>query len=57
MYWRGGRSIQRSISNVVAGAPWRMAAVKLHAASVLELPGDTLGASGTTIGDELEIVG
>jgi hypothetical protein len=37
--------------------PWRMAAVKLQAASVLELPGDTLGASGTTIGDELEIVG
>ena len=37
--------------------PWRMAAVKLQAASVLELRGDTLGASGTTIGDELEIVG
>ena len=37
--------------------PWRMAAVKLEAASVLELPGDTLAASGTKIGDELEIVG
>ena len=37
--------------------PWRVAAVKMEAASVLELPGDTLGASGTTIGDELEIVG
>ena len=37
--------------------PWRMAAVKLEAASVLELPGDTLGPSGTSIGDELEIVG
>ena len=37
--------------------PWRVAAVKLQATSVLELPGDTLGASGTTIGDELEIVG
>lgn len=37
--------------------PWRMAAVKLEAASVLELPGDTLGPSGTRIGDELEIVG
>ena len=37
--------------------PWRMAAVKLEAASVLELPGDTLGPSGTRIGDELEMVG
>ena len=37
--------------------PWRMAAVKLQATSVLELPGDTLGPSGTRIGDEVEIVG
>ncbi len=37
--------------------PWRMAAVKLQAASILELPGDTLGPSGTKIGDELEMVG
>jgi uncharacterized protein len=37
--------------------PWRMAAIKLKAVSVLELPSDTLGPSGTTMGDELEIVG
>ncbi len=37
--------------------PWRVAAVKLQAVSILELPGDTLEHSGTEIGDELEIVG
>jgi uncharacterized protein len=37
--------------------PWRVAPVKMQAASVLELPGDTLGPTGTMIGDEVEIVG
>src|SRR6266516_1578227 len=37
--------------------PWRVAAVKLQAVSILELPGDTLEHSGTENGDELEIVG
>jgi len=36
--------------------PWRVAPVRLQAASVLELPQDTLGPSGTMVGDELEIV-
>jgi uncharacterized membrane protein (UPF0127 family) len=35
--------------------PWRVARVSLHTASVLELPGNTLESSGTTIGDEIEI--
>ncbi len=35
--------------------PWRMAPVKMKTSSVLELPGDTLKATGTTIGDEIEI--
>jgi uncharacterized membrane protein (UPF0127 family) len=36
--------------------PWRVAPVKMIAASVLELPGNTLGPSGTMIGDDVEIV-
>jgi uncharacterized membrane protein (UPF0127 family) len=36
-------------------SPWRFAPVRLQAASVLELPEHTLRATGTTIGDELEI--
>lgn len=35
--------------------PWRIAPVRRKAASVLELPSDTLTATGTAIGDELEI--
>lgn len=35
--------------------PWRMARVRMSAASVLELPPNTLADSGTSIGDELEI--
>ena len=49
---------QRRVVHLEPGLrPWRMAAVKLQATSVLELPGDTLGPSGTRIGDEVEIVG
>jgi uncharacterized membrane protein (UPF0127 family) len=35
--------------------PWRFAPVRLKAASVLELPEDTIRSTGTTIGDQLEI--
>lgn len=35
--------------------PWRLAPVSMRTASVLELPGNTLESSGTSIGDELEI--
>jgi uncharacterized membrane protein (UPF0127 family) len=35
--------------------PWRVARVSMHTASVLELPGNTLKSSGTSIGDEIEI--
>ncbi len=36
-------------------SPWRMAPVRLRAASVLELPQNTLAETATAIGDELEI--
>jgi uncharacterized membrane protein (UPF0127 family) len=35
--------------------PWRVAPVRLQAASVLELPEKTLEATGTLLGDEIEI--
>lgn len=35
--------------------PWRFAPIRMQAASVLELPGNTLQATGTSIGDEIEI--
>lgn len=35
--------------------PWRFAPVRFQAASVLELPEDTVRSTGTTIGDQLEI--
>jgi uncharacterized protein len=35
--------------------PWRLGRIKMHAASVIELPGKTLKASGTAVGDEIEI--
>jgi len=35
--------------------PWRVARISLRAASVLELPAETLKSSGTSIGDEIEI--
>jgi uncharacterized membrane protein (UPF0127 family) len=36
--------------------PWRIAAVRQQAASVLELPGGSLGPTGTKVGDEIEMV-
>jgi len=35
--------------------PWRVAKVSLRAASVLELPGDTLRSHRTAVGDEIDI--
>lgn len=35
--------------------PWRIAKVSLRAASVLELPGDTLRSHQTAVGDEIDI--
>jgi len=35
--------------------PWRVAPVRMRAASVLELPGQTLTSTRTAIGDEIEI--
>ena len=36
-------------------APWRFAPMRFQAASVLELPENTVRSTGTTIGDRLEI--
>jgi len=36
--------------------PWRVARVCRKAASVLELPGETLNSTGTALGDRIEIV-
>jgi uncharacterized protein len=35
--------------------PWRLGRIKMRAASVIELPGETLRASGTAVGDQIEI--
>jgi uncharacterized protein len=35
--------------------PWRFARVHLQAASVLELPSQALAATGTVVGDKIEI--
>jgi uncharacterized membrane protein (UPF0127 family) len=35
--------------------PWRLAAVSMRTASVLELPHNTLVSTGTTVGDLIEI--
>ncbi len=35
--------------------PWRVAPVRMRAASVLELPRQTLHSTGTAVGDEIEI--
>jgi len=36
--------------------PWRVAAVRANAASVLELPTGTIRESGTELGDQIDIV-
>jgi uncharacterized membrane protein (UPF0127 family) len=35
--------------------PWRLAPLRMRAASVLELPRQALHATGTVVGDEIEI--
>jgi uncharacterized protein len=35
--------------------PWRLAAVRVHAASVLELPAGTIRDSRTALGDQVDI--
>lgn len=35
--------------------PWRFAPVRLQAASVLELPSEKVGETGTAMGDKIEI--
>jgi uncharacterized membrane protein (UPF0127 family) len=35
--------------------PWRVAPVRIRATSVLELPGNTIQSTGTSLGDEIEI--
>ena len=35
--------------------PWRLAAVRVHAASVLELPTGTIRESLTALGDQVDI--
>jgi uncharacterized membrane protein (UPF0127 family) len=35
--------------------PWRVAPVQMRTSSVLELPGDSLRATETQVGDEIEI--
>ncbi|MGA9643956.1 MAG: DUF192 domain-containing protein [Terriglobales bacterium] len=35
--------------------PWRVAAVRIHAASVLELPVGTIRETATAIGDQIDI--
>jgi uncharacterized membrane protein (UPF0127 family) len=35
--------------------PWRIAPVRLQAASVLELPQNTVTSTGTAVGDRIEI--
>ena len=36
--------------------PWRVAPVRMQAASVIELPRNMLHSTGTSLGDEIEIV-
>jgi uncharacterized membrane protein (UPF0127 family) len=36
--------------------PWRVAPVRMQAASVIELPRNILHSTGTLVGDEIEIV-
>jgi uncharacterized membrane protein (UPF0127 family) len=36
--------------------PWRVAAIRVHAASVLELPTGTIQESQTALGDQVDII-
>lgn len=52
VYLSPGRTIVHLERNL---QPWRFAPIRMQASSVLELPGNTLDATGTNLGDELEI--
>ena len=53
VYLDSGRIVIHLENNL---KPWRIAPVRMKAASVLELPGNTLESTGTMFGDEIEIV-
>ncbi len=52
VYLDGGKVVVHVEKNLL---PWRVAPVRMRAASVLELPPNTLAATATAVGDELEI--
>jgi uncharacterized membrane protein (UPF0127 family) len=52
LYLDGDRVVVHLEENL---KPWRVAPVRIRAASVLELPGHTLISTRTAIGDEIEI--
>jgi uncharacterized membrane protein (UPF0127 family) len=46
----------RTVVHIEAGLrPWRFAPVRMQAASVLELPCQTIEETGTAVGDKIEI--
>jgi len=46
----------RTVIHIERGLkPWRFAAVRIGAASVLELPSQTVEGTGTALGDKIEI--
>jgi uncharacterized protein len=53
IYLDEGRTVLHLEKNL---SPWRVAPVRVSAKSVLELPSDTLNLTGTSLGDEIEIV-
>lgn len=52
VYLNGDRVIVHIEENL---RPWRMAAVRLKAATVLELPSSMVRKTGTSLGDEIDI--
>jgi len=52
VYLNGDRVIVHIEENL---RPWRMAAVRLNAATVLELPSSIVRKTGTSLGDEIDI--
>jgi uncharacterized protein len=52
VYLNGDRVIVHIQENL---RPWRVAAVRLNAATVLELPSSMVRQTGTSVGDEVDI--
>lgn len=52
VYLNGDRVIVHIEENL---RPWRMAAVRLNASTVLELPSSMVRQTGTSVGDEIDI--